>query len=73
MEIASSLLMNQEYSMQIMLETNKGEVYYYTRIISRSNLNTEHYVKFVRTFSEACMDKATADDLSAYLEPGRAQ
>lgn len=69
-EIASSLLMNQEYSMQIMLETNKGEVYYYTRIISRSNLNTEHYVKFVRTFSEACMDKATADDLSAYLEPG---
>lgn len=69
-EISSSLLMNQEYSMQILLETNKGDAYYYTRIVSRSNLNTEHYVKFVRTFSEACMDKATADDLAAYLEPG---
>lgn len=68
-EIGSSLRMNQEYSMQITLETNKGDAYYYTRVISRSNLNTENYIKFVKSFYEKCMDKATADDLASYLEP----
>lgn len=68
-EIGSDLLMNQEYSMQITLDTNRGEVYYYTRIVSRSNLNTERYIKFVKSFYEKCMDKATADDLASYLEP----
>ena len=69
-EIASDLRMNQEYSMQITLDTDTGEVYYYTRIINRSNLNAGHYVAFVRNFYEMCMDKRTADDLSIYLEPG---
>lgn len=68
-EIGSDLLMNQEYSMQITLDTNRGEVYYYTRVVSRSNLNTERYIKFVKSFYEKCMDKATADDLASYLEP----
>lgn len=68
-EIGSSLRMNQEYSMQITLETNKGDAYYYTRIVSRSNLNTENYIKFVKGFYEKCMDKTTADDLASYLEP----
>ncbi|MDO4338375.1 MAG: hypothetical protein Q4C91_09850 [Eubacteriales bacterium] len=68
-EIGSDLLMNQEYSMQVTLDTNRGEVYYYTRVVSRSNLNTEHYIKFVKGFYEKCMDKSTADDLAAYLEP----
>ena len=40
-EINSDLLMNQEYSLQITLETNKGEGYYYTRIVSRSNVNAD--------------------------------
>lgn len=67
-EIGSSLRMNQEYSMQITLDTSRGEVYYYTRIVSRSNLNTESYIKFVKSFCEKCMDKATAEDLVSYLE-----
>lgn len=69
-EIGSSLLMSQEYSMQITLDTKRGEVYYYTRIVSRSNLNTEHYVKFVKSFYETCMDSSAANDLASYLEPG---
>ncbi|MDO4276802.1 MAG: hypothetical protein Q4D16_24330 [Eubacteriales bacterium] len=68
-EIGSDLRMNQEYSMQITLETNKDTAYYYTRVISRAQLNTEHYVQFVKSFYEKCMDKTTADDLSSYLEP----
>jgi hypothetical protein len=68
-EISSDLLLNQEYSMQITLDTNKGEIYYYTRVISRSGLNTEHYVEFVQSFYESCMDKAASEDLANYIEP----
>lgn len=68
-ELVSDLLMGQEYSLQITLDTDDGEVYYYTRVVSRSNLNTASYVSFVKSFYEKCMDKATADDLSSYLEP----
>ncbi len=68
-EISSDLLMNQEYSMEITLSTDKGDAYYYTRIVSRQNVNTGAYVNFVKNFYEKCMDKATADDLSSYIEP----
>ena len=67
--VNSDLRMNQEYSMQITLDTEAGEVYYYTRVVSRSQLNTEQYVQFVKSFYEKCMDKVTADDLASYLEP----
>ena len=68
-EIGSNLLMNQEYSMQVTLDTSVGPVYYYTRIISRSQLHVSDYVQFVKSFYEKCMDKNTADDLGVYLEP----
>lgn len=67
--IENSLLMNQEYSMQITLDTSVGEAYYYTRVISRSNLNTSDYVQFVKSFYEKCMDKTLSEDLATYLEP----
>jgi hypothetical protein len=67
-EINSNMRMNQEYSMQITLDTEVGEVYYYTRVVSRSQLYTEQYVKFVKNFYEKCLDKSAAEDLSAYLE-----
>ena len=35
-KLSSDLLMNQEYSLQLSLETNKGTAYYYTRVVSRS-------------------------------------
>ena len=68
-KISSDLLMNQEYSLQISLETNKGTAYYYTRVVSRSNVNASQYIKFVISFYEKCMDKAAAEDLTSYLEP----
>ena len=67
-EIGSDLRMNQEYSMQITLDTSEGEVYYYTRVVSRTQLNTESYLKFVKTFSANCLDKEKADKLTGYLE-----
>ena len=66
--INSDLLMNQEYSLQISLDTEKGPAYYYTRLVSRTQLNTEQYLKFVNSFYEKCMDKETAEELTAYLE-----
>ena len=68
-EIGSDLRMNQEYSMQIALETEGKTVYYYTRIVSRSQVHVSDYAAFVKYFYEACLDKNTADDLSSYLEP----
>ena len=67
--IESGLRMNQEYSLQISLDTEVGIVYYYTRVVSRSSVNTEQYLKFVNSFAEKCMDKNAAEDLSSYLEP----
>ncbi len=67
-EITSDLRMNQEYTMQITLDTEAGEVYYYTRVVSRSGLNTLAYIRFVKTFYESCMDKGMADNLTPYME-----
>ena len=68
-EITSPLLMNQEYSLQILLDTDEGDIYYYTRLVSRSSTNTSQYVEFVSDFAQMCMDKNSADNLAAYLEP----
>ena len=68
-EISSDLLMNQEYFLQITLDMKNGSAYYYTRIVSRSNVNADRYIKFVNNFYEKCMDKSTAEDLTSYLEP----
>lgn len=67
-EITSGLLMNQEYSMQITLDTDSGEAYYYTRIVSRSVTKVAEYTAFAKSFAEKCMDKTSADELVAYLE-----
>ena len=68
-QIDSSLRVNQEYSLQITLDTEKGSVYYYTRVVSRSGLHTADYVSFVKSFCEKSMDKTAAEDLTSYLEP----
>lgn len=72
-QINSDLRMNQEYSLQISLDTNKGTAYYYTRVVSRSQLNVDQYLKFVTGFYEKCMDKTTAESLGPYLETNASQ
>jgi hypothetical protein len=66
--IESDLLLNQEYSLQITLDTDSGEAYYYTRVVSRSKLNTEQYLKFVNSFCDKSLDADAAEDLASYLE-----
>ena len=68
-EIGSDLRMDQEYSMQIALEMKKSTAYYYTRVVSRSQVHASDYAAFVKYFCEACLDKNSADALGSYLEP----
>ena len=69
-EINSDLRMNQEYSMQIALELDEGTAYYYTRVVSRSQVHASDYAAFVKIFfMKACLDKESADALGSYLEP----
>ena len=68
-EINSDLRMNQEYSMQIALELNESTAYYYTRVVSRSQVHASEYAAFVKYFYEASLDKEAADALGSYLEP----
>lgn len=67
-ELEKDLRMTQEYSLQITLETEEGPVYFYTRIVQRSGLNTKEYVAFVENFAKKCLDKGFSDDLGNYLE-----
>lgn len=67
-QIDSDMRMNQEYSLQITLDTEGGEAYYYTRVVQRSQLNTDRYLNFVTSFYEKCLDAGTAEELSQYLE-----
>jgi len=66
--IQNSIRMNQEYSLRFAVETNQGTVYYYTRLLQRSGLNTAEYVQFAEQFYQACLNKQTTLDLTQYLE-----
>lgn len=66
---SDNMLMNQEYSLQIQLELKEGPVYYYTRVIQRSRLNTGKYVEFVQGFYQKCLNKDSASELAEYVEP----
>lgn len=66
---SDSMLMNQEYSLQIQLNLSEGPVYYYTRVIQRSRLNTEKYVEFVQGFYQKCLNKNSSSELAEYIEP----
>lgn len=66
---SDNMLMNQEYSLQIELDTEQGPIYYYTRVIQRSGLNTDKYVDFVQGFYQKCLNKDTSAELADYIEP----
>lgn len=67
-QIQSSLLLNQEYSLVITLNTQEEEIYYYTRVIQRSQTSIDQYLDFAGQFYEKSMDKAGAQELLSYLE-----
>lgn len=67
-QIEGNLRMTQEYSLQITLDTGGQPIYYYTRVVLRSGLNTGEYLQFVQNFAGRCTSKNFSDELSNYLE-----
>ncbi len=65
------ILMNQEYLLRfsVDIEGMDQPVYFYTRIVQRSGIHVDMYLEFVQNFYENCLNKETASDLAAYLEP----
>ena len=69
-EIGSDLRMNQEYSMQIALELDEGTAYYYTRVVSRSQVHASDYAAFVKIFfMKRVLTKSQQMHWGSYLEP----
>ncbi len=63
------ILMNQEYGLKFTVHLSEQDVNYYTRVVQRSSLNTDHYLEFAYNFYETCMNKELASNLNMYLEP----
>lgn len=70
-QLETPILMNQEYLLRfnVELEGLSDPVYYYTRVVQRPGINVDTYLEFVRDFYEKCLNKETAGDLTAYIEP----
>ncbi len=66
--LSEPILMNREYPIEFKITTDTKEIYYYARIITRSDIVTEKYVQFVYDFYEGCTNPQGASDLNAYLE-----
>lgn len=62
------ILMNQEYGLKFTLHLADQDIYYYTRVVQRSSLDTVEYLKFAYDFYETCLDKDGASSLNLYLE-----
>lgn len=66
--VSQSILMDQEYSLQITVECSKGTLYYYSRILQRSIVNAAEYMRFALEFNDKTFDKAKAQELGPYME-----
>ncbi|MBQ6376267.1 MAG: hypothetical protein IJJ52_01380 [Lachnospiraceae bacterium] len=66
--LSEPILMNREYPIRFTVTTESKDVYYYARVIQRSDPITNLYVQFVYDFYEGCTNQAGASDLNTYLE-----
>ena len=66
--LSEPILMNREYPIRFTVQTDAESVYYYARIIQRSDPVTDKYVQFVYDFYEGCTNQQGASDLNTYLE-----
>ncbi len=67
--LSEPILMNREYPIRFTITTDQQkEIYYYSRIIQRSDIVTDKYVQFVYDFYENCTNPLGSSDLNTYLE-----
>ena len=66
--LSEPILMNREYPIRFTIQTDNRDIYYYARIVQRSDPLTDKYVQFVYDFYESCTNQQGASDLNSYLE-----
>lgn len=67
--LSEPILMNREYPIRFTIKSGNKEIYYYARVLQRSDLPTDKYVQFVYDFYEGCINyKQGESDLNSYLE-----
>ena len=66
--LSEPILMNREYPVKFTIQTDTKDIYYYARIVQRSDPLTDEYVAFVYDFYEGCMNPQGSSDLNTYLE-----
>lgn len=72
--IQNLIARDQEYLLQITLETEQhGSVYYYTRILWTDSARAQAMVDLAVNFSEKTFDPAQARELASYLETNTSQ
>lgn len=59
----------QEAVLRIILATEEGESYYYTRIERQDELSIKECIQFAQDFHNKTFDEANAEELNSYLEP----
>ena len=60
---------SQEYQLLFLLQSGDDTIYYYTRLMQKPEEHLDDYLEFVNQFHEDTMNKESAEQLSAYLEP----
>lgn len=57
-----------EYNLILILETESGDIRYYTRVILAEDYYVKEKLAFVKNFQEKTFDKEAASELTKYLE-----
>ena len=66
--LTEPILMNREYPIRFTITTDSREIYYYSRVIQRPDIDTDLYVQFVYDFYEGCTSRSGSSDINTYLE-----
>lgn len=69
-QIGTPILLDQEYMLKFSVSLENGKlVYYYTRIVQRSNTSVVQYLDYIRDFYENCLYGTLTDAEINNLEP----
>lgn len=69
-KLGNPILLDQEYTLKFTVTLESGKpVYYYTRILERSNTSVAMYLEYIRDFYENCLYGTLTDAEINNLEP----
>lgn len=69
LELQNKMLMNQEYMLEIQVNSGGRNIYYYTHVLMADGLHTDAYIDYVLGFYDKCVNKTDLSAVSAAVEP----